>query len=95
MKLTEKQTEKMREAVEQCLADKKISEEMADTIRALLSAARLVPVLMARVESCEHMLACYRVGRRPSEIALDKARTTQEELDAALTAPGVKMGDSK
>lgn len=52
------------------------------TLESQLSAEReAVRALGDRVNSCEHMLACYRVGRRPSDIALDTARETADAVD--------------
>lgn len=64
----------------------------ATTAEAQLAAEReAVRVLGERVRSCEHMLACYRVGRRPSEIALDTARSTSDAVDAnPIAAAAVK-----
>ena len=51
-------------------------------LEAELAAEReAVRALGDRVNSCEHMLACYRVGRRPSDIALDTARETADAVD--------------
>ena len=60
--------------------------EEAETALAAMTAERdardvAIGVLGDRVRSCEHTLACYRVGRRPSDVALDTASHTAQEVD--------------
>jgi len=57
--------------------------------------AEAVRVLGHRVRSCEHMLACYRVGRRPSDVALDAARYTAEAVDANAIARAAVEGGKR
>ena len=52
-----------------------------------------IGVLGDRVRSCEHMLACYRVGRRPSDVALDTASHTAQEVDSNPLARAAVEGE--
>lgn len=52
-----------------------------------------IGVLGDRVRSCEHMLACYRVGRRPSDVALDTASHTAQEVDTNPLARAAVEGE--
>lgn len=72
--------------------------EEAETALAAMTAERdardvAIGVLGDRVRSCEHMLACYRVGRRPSDVALDTARHTAQEVDANPLARAAVEGE--
>ena len=63
---------------------------VAELTGELERAREAVRVLGQRVHSCEHMLACYRVGRRPSDIALDAARESSDAVDANPIASALR-----
>lgn len=54
--------------------------------------AAAIRALVEVVETKEYMLVCYRLGRRPSEAVLDRARTAQEKLDALNDTLAPKTG---
>jgi hypothetical protein len=63
-------------------SDWEIVDSIATVEARIAELEEAVRVLAERLGSCEHMLACYRVGRRPSESALDRSRTTDDNVNA-------------
>ena len=61
-----------------------VSPPPSGVIRQVADRDEAIRLLAERNHSNEHMLACYRTGKRPSEIALDRARET---VDAVLANP--------